>query len=189
MSDPDRGGLSERLLRHFTDRHRCDEHTGGPYKMTSRGVWATSRPEALLVFFRHLGLERYGFFGDLGCGDGVAVCCAALFTRAVGIEADPELCRKALENAHALGLSRRTAFVCGDFLDFRLDPFDVLYIYPDKPLDPLIEKLYGWSGIFLVYGPHFPPEGLRLLSGLTWQRESLSVYACWGEKGRPARPC
>ncbi len=177
MSVPDRGALAERVLRHFAELHRRYEQSGGPYKMTPRGVWATSRPEALLFFFRELGLDRYSLFGDLGCGDGAAVCCGALFSRAVGIECDPVLCRKARENAQALGLFHRAAFVCGDFLDLRLDPFDVLYIYPDKPLDPLIGKLQGWSGTLLVYGPHFPPKGLKPFDTLAWQRENLSVYA------------
>ncbi|MEJ5364945.1 MAG: hypothetical protein WHS86_07590 [Desulfosoma sp.] len=179
MSVPDRGVLSQRVLRHFADQYRYCEGTGGTYKMTSRGAWATSRPEAVLHFFHELGLDRYRLFGDLGCGDGVAVCGAALFTRAVGIEADPDLCRIARENAGALGLLYRTAFLCGDFLSLRLDPFDVLYIYPDKPLDSLIAKLHGWSGTLLVYGPHFPPDGRPLLRSLSWERETLSVYS-WG---------
>jgi SAM-dependent methyltransferase len=181
MSVPDRSAFSERVLRHFADRYGRRTALGGTYKMTSRGAWATSRPEAVLHFFHELGLDRYRLFGDLGCGDGVAVCVAALFTHAVGIEADPDLSRHARENARALGLLHRTAFICGDFLDLRLDPFDVLYIYPDKPLDSLTAKLHGWSGILLVYGPHFPPHGWPLLRRCAWEWETLSVYA-WGEK-------
>ena len=177
MSVPQRSALSERVLRHFADRYGPWEAMGGTYKMTSRGAWATSRPEAVLRFFHELGLDRCRLFGDLGCGDGVAACGAALFTHAVGIEADPELCRQARENACALGLGHRTAFICGDFLDLRLDPFDVLYIYPDKPLDALTAKLRGWSGILLVYGPHFAPHGRPLLRRCSWERETLSVYA------------
>lgn len=188
MSVPDRDALSERMLRHFADRYRRHEATGGTYKMTSRGAWATSRPEAVLRFFHELALDRYRLFADLGCGDGVAVCGAALFTRAVGIEADPDLCRQAQENARALGLVHGTAFICADFLDLRLDPFDVLYIYPDKPLDSLMEKIRGWSGTLLVYGPHFPLRGRAPVGRFSWQRETLSVYA-WGANTTPTRPC
>lgn len=140
-------------------------------------MWASARPEALVSFFDTLTLKKYRRFGDLGCGDGVAVCCAALFVeRAIGIEADLELCRQARDNAQALGLGDRCAFVCADFLDVPLDSFDVLYIYPDKPLDALYKKLKGWSGALLVYGPHFPPQGLLPVTTYTWERETLRLY-------------
>lgn len=144
--------------------------------MTPLGAWATARPQALLTFFRDVRMEEHRRLADLGCGDGIAVCCAALFCGAVGIEVDRSLCAEAQENARALGLAHRAAFVCADFRHLRLHPFDVLYIYPDQPLTGLEHKLSGWNGTLLVYGPHFSPRSWKPIEVFRWEKETLSVY-------------
>ncbi len=173
ISDPKR---FSQFLDYFQKRYQRYEQQGGAYKLTSLGAWATARPEALVSFFQRLGLEKHHRFADLGCGDGVAVCCAAHYCQATGIEADWDLCREAQMNARALGLESRTTFVCADFLQLRLDPFDFLYIYPDKPLEALWRKIRDWTGTLLVYGPHFPPKSQAPFKVYTWERETLSVY-------------
>lgn len=113
---------------------------------------------------------------DLGSGDGLVTCVAGLFTRAVGIEADPNLCRTAAESVRLLGLDDRVEIVCGDYLSMNLQRADCLYLYPDKPFDKLEPCLSTWSGRLLVYGPHMSPRHLQPETHLRCGRERLQVY-------------
>jgi hypothetical protein len=170
-------GLGRKISAHFRSRHRERFGDEGPYKMTPKGAWAASDPDALVFFFRRLSLETCRLFCDLGSGDGLAVCCAALFTRAVGIEADRELCREASASAHALLLPHPTLFVCADYTRLRPHRADCLYLYPDKPPTDLHRLVPpDWRGRLLIYGPHFPPRGFRCENTLRWKKETLHVY-------------
>ncbi|SMC27450.1 hypothetical protein SAMN02746041_02956 [Desulfacinum hydrothermale DSM 13146] len=176
---------AQRVSAHFRRRHRERSREGGPYKMTPLGAWAASDPDALIFFFGGLALEECRLFCDLGSGDGTAVCCAALFTRAVGIEADLELCREAAAHARALHLVPPPHFVCADYSLLRPHHADCLYLYPDKPPSGLHHLVPpGWSGRLLIYGPHFPPEGFRCEKVLRWNRESLHVYRRLAHTGK-----
>ncbi len=129
-----------------------------PYKMTPAGMWACSVAEELAELFAALDLGRFQHFADLGSGDGRAVLLAALYTQATGIEADPELVAVARHLAAELGLTRAD-FIQGDLRQVDLSPYDLLFIYPDKPLTWLENLLPDlWRGRLLVYGPHFKPE-------------------------------
>ena len=86
---------------------------------------------------------------------------ASLFTRATGVEADPELCTASQKMAQSLGLSR-AAFLCEDCRQTDLEPYDLLFIYPDKPLEWLEKRLPAdWPGRVLVYGTYFRPQSLQ----------------------------
>jgi hypothetical protein len=144
--------------------------------MTSRGAWAASRIAHVHSFFKRLGLEKHRLFIDLGSGDGLVACVAGLFTRSIGIEADPVLCRTAAEAIRLLGLTRRVELICGDYLTMNLQRADCLYLYPDKPFMPLEDLLASWPGRLLVYGPHIPPKQLAPELHLQCGRERLQVY-------------
>ncbi len=148
-----------------------------PYRLTVSGAWAVSRPAHLFYFFRKIELSRFRLFVDLGSGDGIVACLAALFTTAVGIEADSRLVRTARGAARALDLERRVGFIRADYLSQGLQAADCLYIYPDKPVFALERELSGWSGTLLIYGPHFPPKELKLRDKLRCGRETLAVYS------------
>lgn len=173
-----RGRKAVELIRYFRAIHAGGPEDGRspPYRMTSTGAWAVSRPEHLYVFFRALGLSDFRLFLDVGSGDGIAACLAALFTRAVGIEADPHLASRARRAALDLGLAARAHFICADFFTQRIREADCLYVYPDKPLYALEEALEGWTGTLLVYGPHFPPKRLSRTKQLRCGRETLTMY-------------
>lgn len=165
------------LARHYRRRYAALEQSGsGCYQLTSLGAWATSRAAHVFYFFRTIGLDRCRLFIDLGSGDGIVTCIAGLFTRAVGIEADPGLCATAHHTAAALALNDRTAFLCGDYLRQRITRADCLYIYPDKPLYSLEQTLAAWPGTLLVYGPHLPPRRFVPARQLHCGREQLTVY-------------
>jgi len=144
--------------------------------MTSRGAWAASRIAHVHYFFKRLGLEKDRLFIDLGSGDGLVACVAGLFTRSIGIEADPDLCRTALEAIRSLRMNHRVEIICGDYLTMNLQRADCLYLYPDKPFMPLEALLTSWPGRLLVYGPHIPPKHLGSELNLQCGRERLQVY-------------
>jgi len=147
-----------------------------PYRLTALGAWATSRAPHVYAFFRTLDLGRNRLFIDLGSGDGIVACIAALFTRAVGIEVDLDLCGAARKAARIAGISTRVEFICADYLDLRISRADCLYIYPDKPIARLERLLGGWRGSLLVSGPHLPPEEFAAVHRLRCGRETLTVY-------------
>ena len=134
-----------------------------PYKMTPAGMWACSKSEEVYDLLGQLDLEAYRHFADLGSGDGRAVLIASLLLPATGIEADPGLVEASQAMAGRLGLSR-ARFVCADCRQVDITPFDLLFVYPDKPLDWLIKMLpENWRGHLLVYGPYFQPTELTNL--------------------------
>ncbi|MCU0589318.1 MAG: hypothetical protein MUF52_14350 [Syntrophobacteraceae bacterium] len=165
------------ILRHYRRLHEALERSGpGAYRITSRGAWATSRPAHVYYFMKRLGIENDRFFVDLGSGDGLVACVAGLFTRSVGIEADPDLCRTATDAVADLELCHRVEIVRGDYLTMNLRRADCLYLYPDKPFHALEELLGSWPGRLLVYGPHFPPGGLIPGRQLRCGRERIQEY-------------
>ncbi len=165
------------ILRHYRHMHELLAHSGqGPYRITARGAWATSRIAHVYYFFKRLRLEKDRLFIDLGSGDGLVACVAGLFTRSIGIEADPGLCRTAVEAVRFLGLTHRVEIVCGDYLTMNLRRADCLYLYPDKPFEALERLLNPWPGRLMVYGPHIPPKHLIPERQLRCGRERMQVY-------------
>jgi len=177
-SSRERARQAVRIARFFKERHRRLEEEGdGPYRPTALGVWAVSRAPHLYYFFKTFNLERRRFFVDLGCGDGLVACMAALFTRAAGVEVDAGLCRAARRAARSLSLPRPPEFVQADYLSMVVRRADCLYLYPDKPFPRLEEILPGWPGDLLVYGPHVPPRHLLAVRRLQCGPESMVVYS------------
>lgn len=167
------------IFRYYTESYRqFSSELTLPYRVTKAGFWATSRAVFIFSFFKKLSLKDASLFIDLGCGDGVVVAIASLFTRAVGIERDPDLVRKALQAFRALGLEK-AAVICGDFFDHRFDVADVLYIYPDKPILRLFNHLRErkWEGELWVYGPHFGPPFPLPSKHLKLGKDRLTVYS------------
>ncbi|MFH1060271.1 MAG: hypothetical protein V1797_16535 [Pseudomonadota bacterium] len=139
---------------------RFQDSLDQPYKMTPAGMWACSVAGDLVDLFGQVDLAGYGHFADLGSGDGRAVLLAATIIPATGIEADPELVDAARAMAAGLGLTQ-AGFICADLRQVDLGPYDLLFIYPDKPLKWLEDLLPdSWRGDLLVYGHQFRPEKL-----------------------------
>jgi protein-L-isoaspartate O-methyltransferase len=152
-------GLAE-ILTALEACHAGREHT---YKMTPLGMWACSDAKEVHDIFIQVGLQEYGHIADLGSGDGRVVLLASLFTQATGLEADGELATQAQGMSQGLGL-KRARFIQGDCRRADLAPYDLLFLYPDKPLDWLEALLPAdWSGHMLIYGPHFKPQRMTYL--------------------------
>jgi protein-L-isoaspartate O-methyltransferase len=83
---------------------------------------------------------------DLGSGDGRIIIAAAqkFGARAVGIELQPGLCRKAEERIKALGLEDRVSVIQGSALRTDLSPATVVTMYlltgSNEKLRPSLEK-------------------------------------------------
>lgn len=155
---------------------RFERRVGEPYKPTALGMWACSDAGELWELFERLDLGAYRHLADLGSGDGRAVLLASLLTRATGLEADPSLVATSRGLAQELGLER-ASFLLGDFRQQDLTDFDLLFIYPDKPLDWLSALLPpAWKGRLLVYGSGLRPPKLELLETL---RVGRSLCTLW----------
>lgn len=165
-----------RVVRYFEGKGVARDSGRLAYRLTGSGAWARSRPAHLFYFFRKIGLRDSRIFLDLGSGDGTACCVAGLFTRAVGIEADPALVEKARRAALDLDLSEQVSFIRADYLTQNIKAADRVYIYPDKPVYAVEDLLQDWPGTLLVYGPHFPPEKMRPVQRLRCGRETLTSY-------------
>ncbi|GLI33464.1 hypothetical protein [Desulforhabdus amnigena] len=172
-----RNGQFVRVINYYRKRYKAMEENGqSPYRFTALGAWAASRAPHVFHFFRSIHLDQYRSFVDLGSGDGLVACLAGLFTRSIGIEIDPELCREAHLAAAHLGMERQVEFICSDYLSQNLVSADCLYIYPDKPFYALEKMLADWKGTLLVYGPHFPPKHLTPIQHLECGNERIVLY-------------
>lgn len=112
---------------------------------------------------------------DLGSGDGRIVITAAqqFGARGVGVEIQPDLCRKAVERIKSLGLEDRVSMVEGSALRVDLSPADVVTMFfltsSNEKIKPNLEK-YLKTGARVVSN-EFPITGwkpvevVRLKSG------------------------
>ena len=132
-----------------------------PMRETPLGYWGYSIGEEIVELFKAINLQQYSSFVDLGSGDGKVVNLASLFTHATGIEADRELIDKSLEVKKKFGLDK-AEFIHGDFMYHTLSGYDLLFIYPDKRLTEVEEKLLKeMRGYLIVMGLHFHPLRLK----------------------------
>jgi hypothetical protein len=162
---------------YYRGQHRQLEESGqGCYRLTLLGAWAVSIPGHVYRFFRELRLDQHRLFIDLGSGDGLVACIAGLFTRAVGIEIDRQLCGRASRAIRDLDLQARVAVICGDYRSHQICRADCLYLYPDKPVADLETLLTGWQGTLLVAGPHFPLQCFAPVKRLSCGRDQLVAY-------------
>ncbi len=170
-----------KIFEYYRRLHRTlsnDLFKGEGYKITKAGLWASSRPVFVYYFFKKLNLaKRGGLFLDAGSGDGLVVAIASTFTYAMGIECDKDLCIIAHNAFRHLGISR-ASILCGNYFDHKIWKADIIYLYPDKPINNLANLLYlkNWQGELWIYGHHFPPDCTTLKTKLKKGRDFLSVY-------------
>lgn len=155
---------------------QCEPDSIPKYKITPTGLWTRSNLDEVLDLFTQIDLARYGSMADLGSGDGRVVCLASYFTRAVGIEADPWLVTRSKRLAGKLALDN-AEFKQADLRSADLSAYDLLYIFPDKPLDWLEVMLTKtWQGRLLVYGPNFLPAKLNHMATLYAGGTTCSIW-------------
>ncbi len=134
-----------------------------PLKDTGIGFWGYTIGEEAYEFFKSFALQKYKMFLDLGSGDGKVTAIASLFTSAHGMEFDEPLLHQSVTLAKSLQLNAQ--FMKRDFMKEDLSQYDVLYIYPDKRLVELEDKLLKeMRGVLIVHGPHFHPLRLKKVS-------------------------
>ncbi len=145
---------------------RAAGRLGDQYKVTGVGMWAGSVLEEVYDLFVQMDLAAYRHLADLGSGDGRVVLVGSLFTRATGIEADAELVQISRRAAGELGLERAD-FIQDDCRQAELDSYDLLFMYPDKPMTWLEERLpANWPGHLVIYGPYFKPETMSFIRSI-----------------------
>ena len=133
-----------------------------PYKVTSKGIWGISVCDEIFEVFKRMELQNYKNFLDIGSGDGRVVAIASLFTKAHGIEIDPELHNKALEIKEKLKLNK-AEFMQKDFFEHDLSDYDVVFSFSDTALHRGLEqKLKNeLKGKLMLAGPQIYPVKLN----------------------------
>ncbi len=126
---------------------------------TGVGIWVPSDLDDLIeIFERFCGHSMI----DLGAGDGLVLAAAAPFFTAVhGVELSPGWAAMANAARRDLGL-RNVSVVEGDYLDFSLRGYSMVFIAPDAPFSQrLNDKLcHELTGLLAVYCPIYRPTGL-----------------------------
>jgi len=132
-----------------------------PIKDTGIGYWSIAVCDEIFALFNRMNLSQYHSFVDLGSGDGRVTLIASLFTKAHGIEFDPELHAKSMEMKDKLGLDAQ--FYHGDFLKQDLSNYALLFIHPDQHINKKLEGklLREMNGKLLVHGPLYHPSTLK----------------------------
>ena len=161
----ERDGIFRRVEAAYQNFYQLLESDGAlPYRSTELGMWATSDLNEVYRAFCHFQLNRYTHLADLGSGDGRVALVGSLFTKVTGYESDEVLLQRSLEIQDKLGIDN-VLFLKQDYLLADLAPYDILYLYPDKPFYTLEDKLHrSWQGHLLVNGPHFPPRLFRRIA-------------------------
>jgi hypothetical protein len=137
-----------------------------PLKDTGVGFWGISVAEEVYEFFLNYGLNKHKRFLDLGAGDFKVPFIASLFTsESYGIEYDEWLVSQAKRiqtRLNHIPQANKTKIIQGDFMNYDLSSFDVIYWHPDKKSEELNRKLKReLRGKLIVHGPHYHPEGLK----------------------------
>ena len=147
-----------------------------PYKQTSKGIWGISDCDETFSIFNKLNLQKYSHFLDLGSGDGRVALIASLFTRATGIEIDPELYRKSIEIRNKLKL--KANFHNKDFFTHDISKYDLVYSFPDRPLHYGMEQKLKdeLKGKFLLMGNNIYPVDLKEEIKLATFGQPVTLY-------------
>ena len=150
-----------------------------PLRETSKGFWGNAIADEIYEAFKKLKLHKFKSFIDLGSGDGKVVLIASLFCkRAVGIEIDPDLHKKALEIQRRLSIPN-AIFYNNDFYAHSISEFDAVFIYPDQPMERGLENklLRELNGKLLHYGHHFHPEQLNKEQSFDVNGNLFTIYS------------
>ncbi len=149
-----------------------------PLKSTGKGFFGGVIADEIYEAFKKINLHKHKTFVDLGSGDGKVVLTAALFCkRAVGIEIDNELYLKSLEMQRKLNIPN-AIFFNNDFYEHSIAGFDIVFLYPDKPMYRGMEKklLNELTGKLLHYGHHFHPQNFRAQDQFLVNGNLFTVY-------------
>jgi len=149
-----------------------------PLRDTEKGFWGNAISDEIYETFKKINLQKNNTFIDLGSGDGKVVLLAALFCkRAIGIEIDNELFKKSLEMQKRLNIPN-AIFYNSDFFDHSISEFDIVFVYPDKPMHRGLEKklLNELRGKLIHYGHHFHPQNLKVEDSFYVNGSLVTVY-------------
>jgi|SRR3989338_6810230 len=146
-----------------------------PWKSTKKGFWGCSILAEIYELFEKIGLDSYESFVDLGSGDGRVVLVASLFTKAWGLEIDDELIGISKSMKERLGCPN-AEFKQTDFFDEDLRSYSALFLFPDKPLAALEDKIRDARHTLILYGPHFHPLKMRLKRFVYLDTNNAGIY-------------
>lgn len=149
-----------------------------PMRDTTIGFWFSSLTSDIIEAFKRLKLEQYSYFLDIGSGDGKVTLIASMFCRnCFGVEYDPLLIEKSMEMQKKFGI-KNARFLHKNFHDVDFRGFDILFCYPDQPMERGLEQKLAneLNGKLIVYGPHFHPTKLKKVDSFYAGTTFVAVY-------------
>jgi SAM-dependent methyltransferase len=165
------------------DEAMRQENGGRLHHDTAHGIWGPSHLLDCYELFLRISLDEKKGFLDLGSGDGRIALLAAVFTKSLGIEADPRLHAIAVrvrnELLPTLPALARCELRCADYTapdaSHDLSSFDTLFTFQDHRWDPAFEQrlMHECNGTLYSYNRIFLPE--RIPKGKTIWIEQLPV--------------
>ena len=146
-------------------------------RQTLGGYFAGSAIDDMFRLFKLMKLSQYNKFVDLGSGDGRVVFVASLFTKARGVEIDPELHAIAEKMKHRLSIPAE--FVEQDFLKEDISDTDIIFMNPDARMYDVEKKLHQEMkkhAMLIVYNAVFKPLNLKLVKEIKLKGSKALIY-------------
>lgn len=105
-----------------------------------RVPWVPTREEFIEQALDLAQVGKGDVLYDLGCGDGrIVIAAAKRGAKAVCVELNPELLKKAMENAQAEGVSHMIRFIREDIFKVDLSDATVVYMYLLRSVNDLLK--------------------------------------------------
>tara|TARA_Y100000310_G_scaffold255151_1_gene262416 strand:+ start:1011 stop:1559 length:549 start_codon:yes stop_codon:yes gene_type:complete len=149
-----------------------------PMGSTEKGFWGYSIDDEVFEVFKKINLGKFDSFIDLGSGDGKVAIIASIFVKkAYGVEFDKDLIGHSNKLKEELGIGN-VEFINDDFYNLDFSKFDIIYNYPDEPMERKLEKklIKEMKGKIIVYGNHFHPKNLKRVEDMKIDWTKVGVY-------------
>ncbi|PWV36393.1 MAG: SAM-dependent methyltransferase [Desulfurococcaceae archaeon] len=105
-----------------------------------RVPWVPTREEFIEQALDLANVGKGDILYDLGCGDGrIVIAAAKRGARAVCVELNPELIKRAMTNAQAEGVDHMIKFVRDDIFRVNLSDATVVYMYLLRSVNDLLK--------------------------------------------------
>lgn len=177
----DKDSIHADAVQHIKEEYRKQEEKylreNKYLRQTLGGYFAGAAIDDMHRLFTLMKLSQYKNFIDLGSGDGRVVFVASLFTKAEGVEIDPEL--HAIAERMKQRLPYTAKFVKGDFLNQNISDVDIIFLNPDSHVYALEKKLrqeMKKGALLIVYNAVYKPLNMKLVKEVKLKGSKALIY-------------
>ncbi len=149
---------------------------------TGIGYWGVTHIPNLYELFIRMEVQKYAHLLDAGSGDGRVALLASIFgIQSTGIEFDDWLISTALNIKGKIALPHfdKVQLLKDDFMKHNMQPYDLVYVSPDKPFFRGLERKLQkeLQGKVIVHGYEFQPTALQLEREWIINGDKFCVYS------------